>query len=76
LKEQNDGDYQISCGVLEEAFPCLQHCCEKLDSLADTAYVRTCPHCVIWTSMPDSADLAVNHIFECLLHGYGKRIKG
>lgn len=76
MKEQKDGDYQINCGVPEEAFPCLQHCCEKYDSLADIAYGSTCPHCVIWTSMPDSVDLAVNYILECLLYGYGKRIKG
>lgn len=63
------------CGVAAGVFPCLGKCCGKSSSLSGEVYNATCPHCKIWTSLPDGANLAITNIFECLLYGYGKRIR-
>lgn len=70
-----DGDFGSGCGVTEVTFPCLGKCCSKYSSLSGDVYKVICPHCSIWTSLPDGANLVITHIFECLLYGYGKRIK-
>ena len=75
VKKEEGEDRQMDCGVSEEAFPCLQRCCEKTISESEIKYSQSCPYCIIWISMPDSADLVVNYILECSLCGYGKRIK-
>lgn len=62
------------CGVTEGTFP-LGKCCSESDFLSGDVYKKKCPHCSIWTSLPDGASLVVTHIFECSLYGYGKRIK-
>ena len=63
------------CGVSEEGFPQLGKCCAKSASISGSVYQQRCPHCSIWSSLPDGASLEVSHIFECALYGYGKRIK-
>ena len=68
-------DLGCDCGATEGAFPRQGKCCSKIDSLSGDGYKKKCPHCNIWTSLPDGASLAVTHIFECSLYGYGKRIK-
>jgi len=75
----NDSDRNTNqnrdCRVTEEAFPCLGKCCIKNSSLPGDAYKKNCPHCSIWTSLPDGSNLLVAHIFECSQYGYGKRVK-
>lgn len=67
-----DGDY---CNVTERMFPCVRKCYGKSDTISGVVYKKTCPYCSIWTSFPNSVSLEVTYIFECTLHGYGKRIK-
>lgn len=64
-----------NCGVLEGQFPLLGKCCSKSSSISGTVYIKTCPDCSIWTSLPDGTSLTISYIFECLQYGYGKRIK-
>lgn len=75
--EDSDGntDLDCDCGVVEGVFPCLGKCYIKSNSPSGDIYKRNCPHCSIWTSLPDGASLIITHIFECPLYGYGKRIK-
>lgn len=70
-----DSDLGSGCGVAAGIFPCPGKCCDKSSSLSGDVYKVICSHCSIWTSLPDGASLAITHIFECSLYGYGKRIK-
>ena len=68
-------DPGCDCGVTGGTFPGFNKCCVKSDSPSGDSYKKNCPHCSIWTSLPDGASLKVTHIFECSLHGYGRRVK-
>lgn len=63
------------CGVTEEAFPRMGTCCGWAKSVAGMVYSAVCPHCSVWTSLPDGASLAVAHIVECAVWGYGRRVQ-
>jgi hypothetical protein len=63
------------CGVSEEQFPQMLKCCIYSGIGALQKYQSICPHCKAWTSLPNGLTLEVATIFECSLHGYGKRVK-
>ena len=63
------------CGLQEGQFPGPGKCFNESRSIAGLVFQPACPYCSIWTSLPEGADLAVAHIFECTLHGYVKRVK-
>jgi len=63
------------CGVPESQFPCIEKCCSKSISMSGTVYKKNCPYCSIWSSFPDSTSLEVTYILDCILYGYGKRMK-
>ncbi len=62
------------CGVAENRFPCDGSCYRKRADLPDGGFEALCPHCGIWTSLPEGAALKVTRIFDCAVCGYGKRI--
>ncbi len=62
------------CGVPENEFPCMDNCFRKSAAAPDGGYEALCPHCGIWTSLPEGAALKVTRIFDCALMGYGKRV--
>ena len=61
------------CGVAENEFPCMDNCFRKSAATPDGGYEALCPHCGIWTSLPEGTALKVTHIFDCALTGYSKR---
>lgn len=62
------------CGVTENEFPRMDICFRKSPATPTGLYEALCPHCGIWTSLPEGAALRVTRIFDCALMGYGKRI--
>lgn len=62
------------CGIPENKFPCMDRCFRKSTAVPDGGYEALCPHCGIWTSLPEGAALKVTHIFDCAACGYGKRM--
>lgn len=63
------------CGLQEGQFPRARKCFNESRSISGMVYWEDCPHCSIWTSLPEGTDLVITHIFECTLHGYVKRVK-
>ena len=63
------------CGVDEEYFPTMGKCCGMANSTIAITFQEICPHCSVWTSLPNSVSLEVTTIFECSRYGYGKRKK-
>lgn len=61
-------------GIFEKKFPSMDNCFWKSAAVPDGGYKALCPHCGIWTSLPEGAALKVTHIFDCALMGYGKRV--
>lgn len=61
-------------GIVESEFPCMDRCFRKSTAVPDGGYEALCPHCGIWTSLPEGAALKVTHIFDCAACGYGKRM--
>lgn len=61
-------------GVSESQFPCQGKCSNKNVTESGARYEALCPHCSVWTSLPEGAALKVTHIFDCIACGYGKRI--
>ena len=62
------------CGVPENKFPSIDNCFRKCAAVPDGGYEALCPHCGIWTSLPEGAALKVTRIFDCAVCGYGKRM--
>lgn len=73
--ERRNGKNSKNCGVVEGQFPCLGKCCRKRQSLAGTTYEKSCVYCNIWSSLPDSDNLAITYIIGCSLYCYDTRIK-
>lgn len=69
------GEAGVSCGVSKEQFPYDGKCCDKGISKGTTVYIPRCPNCIAIVSMPDNVALKVNHILECDLFFYAKRLK-
>ncbi|MDD4169459.1 MAG: hypothetical protein PHD36_04235 [Desulfotomaculaceae bacterium] len=63
------------CGLQEGEFPSPGRCFNKRWTSSGMVYRRACPHCSIWTSLPEGVNLVVANIFECTLLGYVKRVK-
>ncbi len=61
-------------GISESQFPYEDSCFRKGAAELGDVYETLCPHCAIWTSLPEGAALKVTRIFECADCGYGKRI--
>jgi hypothetical protein len=64
----------FTCGVLKDNFPAPGKCYSKSRDAAGPQYKTECPHCGLWTSLPDSASLKVTFILECGLYGHAKRM--
>lgn len=61
-------------GVPENKFPCMGSCFRQSADAPDSGCEAICPHCGVWTSLPEGAALKVTCIFDCAVCGYGKRI--
>jgi coenzyme F420-reducing hydrogenase gamma subunit len=62
------------CGIPKNKFPCMGSCFRQSAAAPDNDCEAVCPHCGIWTSLPEGVNLKVTRIFDCALMGYGKRI--
>lgn len=61
-------------GIPENRFPCMGNCFRQSTATPGRDCEAICPHCGIWTSLPEGTALKVTRIFDCALVGYGKRI--
>jgi hypothetical protein len=72
--EDKEKSLYENCGVNEDMFPCMGKCCAEDIAAFIVSYTKVCPYCRISTSLPYGPRLRMVTIFECVRHGYGRRI--
>lgn len=74
IPDRASGNPDCPHGIVENEFPCMDRCFRKSAAVPGDVYETLCPHCSVWTSLPEGSALKVAHIFDCMVCGYGKRM--